>query len=130
MWRLSSIRQRTSRQVQRRKGFRPECEAVEARTLLSGLGSPSFSVTNLSATQATLTWNSVAGAAGYYIVDEINGAWTVLSSAGSGSNSFTINGLSPGTTYGFDVGASDWNSVSWGNPQFATTPYSGPPAPL
>jgi len=63
----------------------------------------------------------VSGATGY-LVDELeNGVWTQVGSAGSGSTTYTVNGLSPNTTYSFSVGASDAAGTTWANSRSAPT---------
>jgi Fibronectin type III domain len=84
---------------------------------------PSFTATAIAPTQINLTWSGVAGATGYYVADLINSNWTLIDTDGSGSTSYTVNDLSPDTTYDFDVGASNAAGTTWGaNYQSVTTP--------
>ncbi len=87
---------------------------------------PSFTATAVSGTQMSLAWTSVAGATGYLVDEWVNGAWALFGSVGSGSTSFAVNGLSPSTTYGFDVGASNAAGTTWAKPQSATTYPAAP----
>jgi hypothetical protein len=63
----------------------------------------------------------VAGANSYLIDQWVNGAWMQIATLGSGSTSVLITGLSPGTTYYFDVGAYGAAGTAWANYQSATT---------
>ena len=69
----------------------------------------------------------MAGATGYLVDEWINGAWKQIGSLGSGSTGYAVTGLSPGTTYYFDVAAYNAAGTTWANYQSATT-YR-PPAP-
>jgi len=91
---------------------------------------PSFTLTAASATQINVAWTDVTGATGYLVDEWESGAWTQVGSAGSGATSFAVTGLSPGTTYTFDVGASNAAGTNWANSQNATTLAAtlGPPA--
>jgi hypothetical protein len=75
----------------------------------------------VSGTQVNLYWNSVSGASAYLIDEWINGAWRQLGSVGSGTTGVAVTGLTPGTTYYFDVGAYGWYGVKWANYQAVTT---------
>jgi hypothetical protein len=57
-----------------------------------------------------------------YLVDErVNGTWTQVASVGSGSTSYSVTGLSAGTTYSFIVGASNAAGTTWASSVSATT---------
>lgn len=101
---------------------------TELSSWLSALGqtpdkltAPSITVGAVSTTQATLSWNSVSGATGYVIDQLINGTPQELGQCGSDSTSQTITSLSPGSTYTFEVGASDSTGTVWSNPVSVTT---------
>jgi len=79
---------------------------------------PSFTATAVSATQINLAWKGVAGATGYLLDELVNGVSKLI---GSGSTSYAVTGLSPGTTYYFKVGASNAAGTTWANYQSATT---------
>ena len=83
---------------------------------------PSFSATAVSATQINLAWTPVAGATGYQVDVRINGVWKQIGSLGSGSTGYAVTGLSPNTTYYFDVAACNAAGTTWANYQSATTP--------
>ena len=57
----------------------------------------------------------MSGATGYLVDEWINGAWTQIASVGSGSTSYSVTGLSAGTTYYFDVGAYNAAGTTWAN---------------
>ena len=87
---------------------------------------PSFTATAVSATQINLAWPRVAGATGYLVDEWINGVWKQIGSLGSGSTGFAVTGLSPNTTYYFDVAAYNAAGATWAKYQFATTPAIKP----
>ena len=82
---------------------------------------PSFTATAVSASQINLTWTGVAGATSYFVDQWTGSAWTQVASLGSGSTSYAVNGLSPNTTYYFEVAASNAAGTTWANYQGATT---------
>ena len=82
---------------------------------------PSFTATPVSGTQINLAWTRVAGATSYQIAEVVNGAWKNIGSLGSGSTSYAVTGLSPNTTYTFDVGTSNAAGTNWAPCQNATT---------
>jgi hypothetical protein len=85
---------------------------------------PSLTATAVSSTQINLGWNTVSGATGYLVDELVNGSWTQVASLGSGATSYSATGLSPGTTYSFDVAAYNAAGTSWATSQGATTPSS------
>jgi hypothetical protein len=94
---------------------------VNVTTPLTPPAAPSFTATAVSATQINLAWTPVAGATGYLVDQWINGAWAQVGSLSSGSTSYTVTGLSPNTTYYFDVAAYNAAGTTWANSQSATT---------
>ncbi len=87
---------------------------------------PSFTARAVSATQINLAWTPVAGATGYLVNQWINGAWKQICSLGSGSTGYAVTGLSPNTTYYFEVGAPNAAGTTWASYQSATTLTSSP----
>ncbi len=81
----------------------------------------SFTATAASGTEIDLAWNQVAGASGYYIAEWVNGSWTGIGSVGGGSTGFAVTGLSPNTTYYFDVAAFNAAGATWGSSQSIAT---------
>ena len=88
---------------------------------LTAPAAPSLSATAASGTQVNLTWNGVSGASNYLVDEWINGAWQQIGNLSSGSTSYAVSGLSPNTTYYFDVGASNAAGTAWANYQSVTT---------
>jgi hypothetical protein len=82
---------------------------------------PSLTATPWSSTQINLSWTAVAGATGYLVDEWINGAWSQLAGFGSGTTSDAVTGLSPNTTYFFQVAAYSTAGTSWAPYQCATT---------
>jgi hypothetical protein len=82
---------------------------------------PSFTATAVSGTQVNLAWNTVTGASGYVVDEWINGAWKQIGSFASGSTGCSV-GLSPSTTYYFNVGAYNASGTGWANYRSVTTP--------
>ena len=94
---------------------------MDSRVLLSTLAAPSFAAAAVSATQINLAWTRVAGASRYLVDEWLKGAWAQLGSLGNGSTSCAVTGLSPKTTYYFDVAAYNAAGTTWANYQSATT---------
>jgi hypothetical protein len=69
----------------------------------------------------TLRWNAVSGASGYVVDIWLNGAWRQIGNVNSSTSFVSVIGLSAGTTYYFDVGASTSAGVTWANNQTVTT---------
>ena len=82
---------------------------------------PSFTAKAVSGSQINLSWNTVSGATGYLVEERINGAWTQIASVGSGGTSYSVTGLSAGTTYYFILGASNTAGTTWASSMSATT---------
>ena len=82
---------------------------------------PAFTTTVVSASQVNLSWTGVSGASNYLVDEWINGVWTQIASLGSGSTSYAVGGSSTGTTYYFDVAATNSAGTAWANYQSATT---------
>ena len=71
----------------------------------------------------------MSGASGYLVDEWINGAWKQIGNFGSGVTSVSVTGLSPGTTYNFDVAAYNSSGTTWANSQSATSFKAAPRRP-
>lgn len=128
---------------------RPTLELLEDRTLLSSapittlphssasfptavnqslpaagfgrLTAPTLKAQVVSSTQVNLSWTNVAGASGYMVDQWTGSSWKQIASLGSGATTFSVTGLSPGTSYYLDVGAYNWMGTAWANYQHVTT---------
>jgi fibronectin type 3 domain-containing protein len=78
----------------------------------AGLAAPQVTATALSSTTALLEWNSVAGAQGYRIYLVEGGQRFFLGSVRRWTTAVEITGMSPGTSYSFQVEAFNFNSVA------------------
>ncbi|MBI1830038.1 MAG: hypothetical protein HYR84_01145 [Planctomycetes bacterium] len=109
-----------------RKEAKLQVETLEDRVVPAA---PAFTAVAVSATQVNLAWNRVADA-GSIVVDEwINGAWKQIATLNGGSTSVSVTGLSPKTTYYFDVGAATAYDFQWAAYQSVTTWASAPATP-
>jgi hypothetical protein len=85
-------------------------------------GAFSMTAKGISASQVNLYWTASSGANSYLIYYKVvNGAFQQIGDIGSNNTSCTVNGLSSGTNYGFDVVASNSGGVTWAPAQSATT---------
>jgi hypothetical protein len=99
--------------------------AVTSAAKLTAPAAPTFTTTAVSTTQINLTWTTVSGATGYQIDEWVNNAWKQVGSVGAATTSFAVTGLSAGTSYYFDLAASNSAGTTWANYQSATTLQSG-----
>ena len=90
---------------------------------------PQWSAVNTTTTQTTLQWGSVPGATNYLAYQYTSAGWSEIGGYGSNVTAATIYGLSPNTSYGFDVVACNSAGATWGNAQVVTTLIAAPNAP-
>ena len=88
---------------------------------------PSFTATPASATQINLTWTSVADATGYLVDEWFNYGWSLIGDLESSANSYSVEGLSPATTYILQVGHFNRQGTTWANRRVAQ-PWDLPPS--
>jgi Calpain family cysteine protease/Fibronectin type III domain len=114
----------------RKYQFVPTCELCEDRTMLATIViAPVYAVKVLSSTSVQVSWNTVIGATDYWVDLMTNGKWTTVAAVGPTTFSTTISGLTPGTTYNFDVAYSTpTTGIVWEGIRTVTMPY--PIAPL
>ena len=107
-----------------RHPFHPDCETMEDRVVLSTVlpdvhsaaavmsvkaaPRPSFTVTQVSATQVRLSWANVSGAKQYLVQKQAlttRGVahWVTVAKLGNKATSYTVSNLTPGVSYIFDV---------------------------
>jgi len=87
---------------------------------------PAFTATTVSAAQINLYWSSVSGVTSYQIEEAVNGAWKQINSVASSYGGTEIIGLTAGTTYDFDVVATNAAGSTWGTQKLATTLTAAP----
>ena len=87
---------------------------------------PTFAATATSSSEVDLSWNAAAGATGYQIEEFIKNAWKQISSQNVGVTTFPVTGLAAGTTYRFNVLATDAGGVALGTQQSAITDPAAP----
>ena len=99
-------------------------------TTVSPPAGPSYTLTAVSGTQINLSWNAVSGATGYQIDWVVNGQWQEITALPAGTTSYAVSNLTPGTSYTFNVGASNSAGFAWGTPAgTAVTTISPPTGP-
>ena len=91
-------------------------------TLCPAPAAPQWSTVNTTTTQATLQWGSVPGATSYLVYEYNASGWIVLGAPGSNITATTVTGLSPNTSYCFDVVALNSTGATWGTAAQVTTP--------
>ena len=81
-------------------------------TTAGGVSAPdSFTGTAISTTQIGLNWTAASGATGYSLYELENGQAVLISTYSSATTSVTISGLTPVTTYAFNLVAFNTNAV-------------------
>jgi hypothetical protein len=94
-----------------------------------GLAPPgSFSGTPVSDTQVALSWTTSANATGYRLYEMENGTPVLISTYSAGTTSATVNGLTPSTTYQFNLVAFN-GSTTAATPWISVTTTGGVTAP-
>ena len=91
---------------------------------ISAVAVPTLTATPVSSTQVDLTLNTVAGASGYTLSESVNGV--LLQNPAVMPGTTVVGGLSPNTTYVFQVAAYNGTSIGWSNSPSALTLPSAP----
>ncbi len=88
-------------------------------TTLAPLAPPgNFSGTGASSSSVNLQWSAAAGATGYTLYEFEAGAPLFIATIGAGTTTYNVTGLSPSTTYAF-------NLVAFNSTESAATPWIG-----
>jgi hypothetical protein len=90
-------------------------------------GAPSFSTTAISSSQVNVIWGSVSRASGYSVYEWTASGWTQIANLGGGSTSYVVGGLTPNTTYYFDLAAYNAFGTTWASSWQSATTFQGPP---
>ena len=83
---------------------------------------PVFSLSAASAGQVNVSWNTVAGATGYLVDEMVDGAWVQVGDLSATSDSMSVIGLMPHTSYEFRVAAVNPAGTTWSAAQSVSTP--------
>ena len=86
------------------------------------------SINDASSTQVQLSWQPSTGASAPVVAYDVYQGSTWLGSVGAGTDSFTVTGLSPSTTYTFTVEARD-SADNVSNPSQSITVNTAAPDP-
>ena len=98
-------------------------------TSAGGVAVPdNFAGTAISTTQVGLSWGTSSGASGYRLYEIENGQPVLVNTYSSSTTSTTISGLSPVTTYQFNLVAFNANATS-ATPWISATTAGGVAAP-
>ncbi len=96
--------------------------AANTETLTTPPAAPVVTLSATSAVQINVSWNAVAGATSY-LVDELEGSvWVQVGDVAATTTSFSVGGLTPNTTYEFQVAAVSPSGTTWSTAQSTRTP--------
>ena len=82
---------------------------------------PQWTISDVETTQVTLQWPSVSNATTYFVYEWTGTSWQTLTTLGSSATSYTITGLSPNTSYLFNMAAGNSTGTTWGSAAPVTT---------
>ena len=82
---------------------------------------PVFGLSAASAVQVDVSWTPVAGAASYLVDEMVDGAWVQVGDLAPTTDSLSVNGLSPTTSYEFRVAAINLDGITWSTAQTVRT---------
>jgi titin len=100
---------------------------ANAQSMITLPADPSFTLMTISPTQIDVFWNSEAGANGYLVQEWVNGAWKQIANPGTSTNKLEVTGLTPNTSYFFDVIAYNASGYSWAD--VAQSAFTAPATP-
>ncbi len=87
-------------------------------TLVAPAAPADFSVTAVSPSRINLDWTGSAGTSGYRVYEQIGGQAKLIATIGPTETSYAVTGLSPNTTYTFQVAAYNFmgsTATAWGH---------------